>query len=566
MKLDTLGEFGLIDLIQVPCYTPDNVIIGRGDDCAVLPYDERYYQVSSCDLLVEDVHFIRRLITPQELGYKAVAVNLSDVAAMGGKPLHILLSLALPPDYTVEEWQGFYQGVDAICRKYGVNVIGGDTTSSPDRLTINVTVLGLVEQKYLHLRSHAKPGDVIFATGSLGGSKAGLELFLRKEDSICLTETQKEQLRTCHCRPEPCCEEIAILNQIAGSHLHALNDISDGLLSECREISEASGAALILKPDCVPVQETCMVLAEQLGENGLEWAMTGGEDYQLVGTMKAEKAEEICRLYEQQTGRKLTIIGFVEAGSGVYLLNDGVRNPVEQSGYNHFPAETKQKPAVYVSENNDAVENLLHQRLAELDAREEQQRIYQHDWNNHLACLAGLLECGESDAAMAYLQQMIQTVPKTAHSAYSTRPILNILFSQKARQAEAVGMDVQIVCEDGLLDFMNDYDVTTLFGNLLDNGIEHSGISADAWLYLDVMQDAKGDILIRMQNSCEKMPEIQHGTLTTQKADTDLHGKGILQIQRMIGRYGGTFHWQYDALKQTFITECRFSSDSKKML
>jgi thiamine-monophosphate kinase len=191
VKLDTLGEFGLIDLIQVPCYTPDNVIIGRGDDCAVLPYDERYYQVSSCDLLVEDVHFIRKLITPQELGYKAVAVNLSDVAAMGGKPLHILLSLALPPDYTVEEWQGFYQGVDAICRKYGVNVIGGDTTSSPDRLTINVTVLGLVEQKYLHLRSHAKPGDVIFTTGSLGGSKAGLELFWRKEDSICLTETQK---------------------------------------------------------------------------------------------------------------------------------------------------------------------------------------------------------------------------------------------------------------------------------------------------------------------------------------------------------------------------------------
>ena len=214
MKLDTLGEFGLINMIQIPCYTPERVILGRGDDCAVLPFDEQHYQVLSCDLLVEDVHFIRGAITPQELGYKAVAVNLSDVAAMGGKPLHILLSLALPPDYTVEGWQGFYQGVNEICHKYGVNVIGGDTTASPDKLMINVTVLGIVEHRYLHLRSHAKPGDVVFVMGTLGGSRAGLELFLQNKDVIRVTETQHEQLRRCHCRPEPCCEEIMMLNQI----------------------------------------------------------------------------------------------------------------------------------------------------------------------------------------------------------------------------------------------------------------------------------------------------------------------------------------------------------------
>ncbi len=561
MKLDTLGEFGLIDLIQVPCYEPDTVILGRGDDCAVLPFDEKFYQVLSCDLLVEDVHFIRGSITPQELGYKAVAVNLSDVAAMGGKPLHILLSLALPPDYTVEEWQGFYQGVDEICRKYGVNVIGGDTTSSPDKLTINVTVVGQVEHQHLHLRSHAKPGDVVFTTGTLGGSRAGLELFLRKDNSILLTEEQIEHLRTCHCKPEPCCEEIAVLNQIAGIELHALNDISDGLLSECREIAEASKATLILRPECVPVNESCTVLAEQLNTDGLEWAMTGGEDYQLVGTMAEERVEEICRQYEEKTGKKLTIIGFVEAGSGVYLLKNGKRYPAEQHGYNHFPAKENEKTYSADSEDMIAAEKLLRLRLAEMDVREEQHRVYRHDWNNHLACLSGFLECGEIDKAKDYLQQMMQMVPVTKQKIYSTRPILNILFGQKAERAEARGIDIQIACADGMLDFMNDFDVVTLLGNMLDNGIEHSGIQAEAWLYLDVLQGAKGEILIRMENSCEKTPAVQHGTLTTQKANPEMHGKGIMQMQRITSRYGGTFYWQYDAAQKKFITQCRFPSN-----
>ena len=111
MKLDTVGEFGLIDLIQIPDFAPEQLILGIGDDCAVLPFDGRQYQLVSCDLLVEDIHFVRSRISPRQLGYKAVAVNLSDVAAMGGTPVHILLSVALPPDYTVEEWQEFYNAI-----------------------------------------------------------------------------------------------------------------------------------------------------------------------------------------------------------------------------------------------------------------------------------------------------------------------------------------------------------------------------------------------------------------------------------------------------------------------
>ena len=581
VDLQSLGEFGLIDLINIPAYSPEQVILGRGDDCAVLPFDEKHYQVLSCDLLIEDVHFIRSRITPQQLGYKAVAVNLSDVAAMGGKPVHILLSLALPPDYTVAEWQGFYQGVDEICRRYGVNVIGGDTTSSKDRLAINVTVLGLVEKQHLHLRSHAEPGDAVFVTGSLGGSRAGLELLLDETLHEPLNETlnktmdisaeHREQLMQCHCRPEPCCEEILVLNRLAGDALHALNDISDGLVSECSEIAAASNISIVLKPEQVPVNESCARLAEYLGADGLQWAMTGGEDYQLVGTMAAEQADKICRRYQAETGKQLTIVGFAEPGSGVYLLQDDQKQPIEQKGYNHFRKPASEKPdealkAPDGAEHQDdcPLNDMIKKQLADLSALEENFRVYRHDFNNHLACLSGLLQCGETNQAMAYLNQMIAAVPQAVQKTYSSRTILNILLNQKAQQAQRQGMDVEIHCTDGLLDFISDYDLCTLLGNLLDNGIEHSGSREDAYLYLDITEGTAGTeengqaILIRMENSCEQAPEMHNGVLATQKEEAELHGKGVAQIQRMTARYGGTFSWMYDASQKRFITKCQF--------
>lgn len=568
MNLDSLGEFGLIDLINIPAYAPEQMVLGRGDDCAVLPFDAAQYQVLSCDLLVEDVHFIRKRITPRQLGYKAVAVNLSDVAAMGGRPVHILLSLALPPDYTVEEWQAFYQGVDDICRKYQVNVIGGDTTSSRDKLAINVTVLGLVEKQYLHLRSAAVPGDVVFVTGALGGSRAGLELILRDladEQDVMLRDLpqyHKESLLQCHCQPEPCCEEIAVLNQLAGPDLHALNDISDGLLSECSEIAEASGSSLVLRPEQVPVHESCAFLADRLGTDGLRWAMTGGEDYQLVGTMAAERAEEICAAYRSRTGKNISIVGFVEPGSGVYLLQEEERKLVKQRGYNHFEAAQEEQAggtAVPQEDRITALQELVQHGLQDLAEREEQERVYRHDFSNHLACLAGLLQCGKTEQAKQYLHRMIEAAPRKQEHTYSQRIVLNLLLNQKAKLAEEKGMDVQFTCEDGLLDFVNDYDLCTLLGNLLDNGLEHAGFSQEAYLYLDIFGGQAGEVFLRMENSCEKQPVLLNGCLVTQKADRAQHGKGMVQIQRMTEQYGGQFSWTYDAAQKRFVTQCKFS-------
>lgn len=562
MNLNTVGEFGLIDLIEIPNYAPEQVLVGRGDDCAVLPLDDSQYQLVSCDLLVEDVHFIRNRISPRALGYKAVAVNLSDIAAMGGKPVHILLSLALPPDYTVEEWKAFYQGVDDICRKYHVNVIGGDTTSSKEKLTIQVSVLGVVEQQHLHLRSAAKPGDVIFVTGTLGGSRAGLELML--DDTIELPLRHKERLLQCHCKPEPCCEEIAVLNRLAGAELHALNDISDGLVSECREIAQASGVAMVLQPELVPINESCAFLADLCQADGLHWAMTGGEDYQLVGTMAAERAEEICAQYREATGNRISLIGVVEPGNGVTLLRNGMRSLAEQRGYDHFGAEQtpqschQQDSVVTEAQQVEQMQQLIQAQLSELAEREERQRVYAHDLKNHFACLAGLLQCGDVEQAKSYLSQMTEAVPTGSVQQYSCRKVVNILLNQKASIAQNRQMDWQCNCADGLLDFMEDYDLCTLLGNLLDNGLEHADVEGDAYLYLDILQDSAENVVIRMENSCQVTPVLQNGKLLTQKSDAACHGKGMAQIQAMTERYGGRFTWTYDALQQRFITQCQF--------
>lgn len=560
MKLEAVGEFGLIDLIDIPTYVPEQLILGIGDDCAVLPFDEQNYQVISCDLLTEGIHFIRNKISAYQLGYKAVAVNLSDVAAMGGKPVHILLSVALPPDYTVEEWQSFYQGVADLCQKYQVNVIGGDTTSSVDKLTINVTVLGLVKKEQLHLRKDANVGDAIFVTGTLGGSRAGLEIVL--QDNLMLAHSEKQHLLQCHCQPEPCCTEIEILNQIAGSDLHALNDISDGLLSECSEIAAASQVSLCIDPARVPVDPACLRLAAQLGADGLQWALTGGEDYQLVGTMDGKAAEKICQKYRQQTGKQISMIGYVAEGEGVFLEYDKKRQPIQQSGYNHF-ANTTEEPTLM---ENLSVDNLsettcaqvLNMQLGQMKEQEEQLRIYRHDLQNHLACLSGLLECGNLLEARDYLQQMTKALPKRTEQEYSERAIINILFNQKAKQAELLELDFQVSCEDGLLDFMSDYDLCTLLGNLLDNGLEHSAGDVERYLYLDILQNAGETVIIQMENSCTQQPNVQNGVIHSRKTNHESHGKGMRQIQTITERYHGQFSWRYDAELCRFISQCIF--------
>lgn len=330
--LASIGEFGLIDLIGDGIFAAEKIIKGIGDDCAVLPFDETHYQLISCDMLNDGIHFLYDKISPYQLGYKAVAASLSDIAAMGGTPSNLLLSIGLTQEGTIGWWQEFYRGVSDICRRYRVNIAGGDTTKSNGGLCINVTVLGLVKKTELRLRSHACVGDRLFVTGPLGGSRAGLELLLRPEIHVADEAVLLQQ----HLQPEPCCQEIRWLNQAAGDALHGLNDISDGLASECWEIAAASGVGIVIEAEAVPFLSETAALAKVCGNKVIDWALFGGEDYQLVGTIAAAQAEAIALQYQRQSGKPLHWIGQVIAGNGVFLQQNADKTPIKAKGYAHF--------------------------------------------------------------------------------------------------------------------------------------------------------------------------------------------------------------------------------------
>ena len=237
MKFSEIGEFGFIESIKKECITSwEKVIKGIGDDCAVFgPFSGRFLLFTT-DMLVEDIHFLKDGITPYQLGWKAVAVNLSDIAAMGGSPRAMLISIGIPVERNVESIQDLYRGMKDICEQYGVNIIGGDTVASPDRLIINVSLIGDAKEDEILYRSGAGPGDKIYVTGNTGDSYAGLKI-LRHE--ISCPQSVVEHFTRAHNRPEPLVEAGRI---IATSHLaSAMIDTSDGLLSDLGHICTESG-------------------------------------------------------------------------------------------------------------------------------------------------------------------------------------------------------------------------------------------------------------------------------------------------------------------------------------
>ena len=176
MLIEHIGEFGLIDLLKKNTINaPQSVIAGIGDDAAVLLSTPKQLQLLSTDMLVEAVHFDLKTTTPCQLGYKAIAVNISDIAAMGGLPRHVVISLALPRSIDVEFVDNLYSGMKEICKEFDVNIVGGDTVSSPQGIVINVALLGEVEPALLLRRSGAQQGDIVAVTNTLGNSAAGLE-------------------------------------------------------------------------------------------------------------------------------------------------------------------------------------------------------------------------------------------------------------------------------------------------------------------------------------------------------------------------------------------------------
>ncbi len=334
LQLGDIGEFGFIESIKDNChYSLNSLIKGIGDDCAVIgPYDGHVFLITT-DMLVEDIHFVLGKIDPETLGQKAMAVNLSDIAAMGGTPRHGFVSVAVPKSMDVATIHSVYNGMKAMCRKYGVNILGGDTSASPEKLIINVTLIGEAPENEVLYRKGAKPGDKIYVTGTLGDSAGGLKL-IRAEVSAPAKEASI--LIEAHNRPIPFLEAGRI---IAGSKLAgAMIDISDGLVSDLRHICHASGVGARLFYSAIPLSAGVTALAHDNGLDPYELALYGGEDYRLLITVPSKNCAECESLFEREKPCRLFKVGEITEEKGIRMvMEDSREKALSIRGYDHFP-------------------------------------------------------------------------------------------------------------------------------------------------------------------------------------------------------------------------------------
>lgn len=314
MNISEIGEFGLIDRLtnDLPPLNP-TTIKGVGDDCAVLHYPDSEVLVTS-DMLMEGVHFDLTYIDLQHLGYKSAMVNISDIFAMGGTPRQIVVSIALSKRFTVEDLEEFYNGLRLACEKWGVDIVGGDTTSSYTGLAISITCIGEAKKEDIIYRSGAKDTDLICVSGDLGAAYMGLQL-LEREKSVYyqqVDEAQKkgdqralEDLR--NFQPDFAGKEYLLQRQLqaeargdilaklreAGIRPTSMIDISDGLSSEIHHICKQSNTGCRIYEQNIPIDYQTAVMAEELNMNVITCALNGGEDYELLFTVPIGDHEKV---------------------------------------------------------------------------------------------------------------------------------------------------------------------------------------------------------------------------------------------------------------------------------
>ena len=315
MKIKDIGELALIRRIAGKIKCDRSVVRGIGDDTAVIKWTSGKYLLFTCDMVIEDAHFwfrgakplreakFLKRATPFQIGWKALARNLSDIAAMGGVPKYALMSIGLDPDLPVSFADGLLDGINTLAKKFKVNIVGGDTSASK-KIVVDISLIGEVEKDKLTLRSGAREGDAIFVTGLLGGSIKGkhLKFIPRLEEARALVKNFK---------------------------VNSMIDISDGLLLDLGRILEASGTGAFIYEDLVPVSSEASSFKE---------AVTGGEDFELLFTMAPKEAERFMRSYLTKLKVPVSLVGEVTAKRCGYRLigSDWKEKRVGREGFLHF--------------------------------------------------------------------------------------------------------------------------------------------------------------------------------------------------------------------------------------
>ncbi len=335
--VNELGEFGLIDRLTQEFVTENpSTHKGIGDDAAVLKMGEKALLVST-DMLIEGIHFDLMYTPLKHLGYKSVVVNLSDIYAMNGQPKQITLSIAISSKYTVEALEEFYEGVFLACKNYKVDLIGGDTTSSPKGMSISVTAIGEADLEKVVYRSGAKPGDILCATGNFGAAYLGLQI-LEREKQIYLSNPgiqpdleNQDYIVGRQLRPEAGRQTIGYFEK-HGFRPTAMIDVSDGLTSDLFHICRQSGVGAYIEEGKVPIHPDTEKMALQFNMDPITAALNGGEDYELLFSIDPSDLEHVRYM------PGVFIIGEItKADDGIKLHTTGGNiHDMQAQGWNHF--------------------------------------------------------------------------------------------------------------------------------------------------------------------------------------------------------------------------------------
>lgn len=329
-----IGQFGEFNFIRRFKSKFDDLLVndefGIGDDCAVIPDGDESLLVTT-DMLIEDVHFLRDAISPEDLGYKSLAVNLSDIAAMGGQPLGSFLSIAIPSNVEISYLDGFMEGYHDLSAKYHVPLLGGDTTKSFDKIAINVCVYGKANNSCVKYRKDAVVGDDICVTGPLGDSAAGLKAIFEKikpNDAI-------NTLLAKHHKPEPRLLEGCYL--ASSKEVHAMMDISDGLASDLKHILNLSKVSAKINVDNIPISKELEYACENYSWDMNKLVVGGGEDYELLFTVADSQFDSLNAKFFDKFGKNICKIGNILEGSQeIKWYNNHNIIDLNIFGFDHF--------------------------------------------------------------------------------------------------------------------------------------------------------------------------------------------------------------------------------------
>ncbi len=329
-----MAEFDLIKRIRKTIGPPGHgTLVGLGDDTAVYePPGPGQLEFLTCDAFVEGVHFRRDYATFEEIGAKCMVANISDVAAMGGSPARAVLSICIPPDMTDEDVDALYRGALDVCRRYGAEVVGGDTVSSPAGLVVSVALTGYADRYHVVTRAGAVVGDAIVVTGALGGSEAGLRALVQGLPD----EGGVPDARRRHLMPAARVAEARALIEVATPH--AMIDVSDGLSSDVWHIAEESNVGIALDAGSIPLAPCVADIAKRLGIDPLELALASGEEFELVVAIPKNEVERAAEHVEAVTGTGVTCVGEVVGAEMECTLvrRDGGAEPLVRGGYEHL--------------------------------------------------------------------------------------------------------------------------------------------------------------------------------------------------------------------------------------